>query len=157
MLHCWRCRGKRTRPEYDRQQQHHRGGGALYANKTGIVGTNAGDLIAEVGLAIEMGTDASDVGLTAHSSSNVIVHTLACPCASIADARRIQIAGNQVTGNHIIVRRTGLYHDSMALQVGLYVYRCEVTAGPADIVRNDKIRYASLDHDARISSRRAVH
>jgi dihydrolipoamide dehydrogenase len=32
----------------------------------GIVGTNAGDLIAEVVLAIEMGADASDVGLTVH-------------------------------------------------------------------------------------------
>jgi dihydrolipoamide dehydrogenase len=33
----------------------------------GIVGTNAGDLIAEVMLAIEMGADASDVGLTIHA------------------------------------------------------------------------------------------
>jgi len=32
----------------------------------GIVGTNAGDLIAEVALAIEMGADASDIGLTIH-------------------------------------------------------------------------------------------
>jgi dihydrolipoamide dehydrogenase len=32
----------------------------------GIVGTNAGDLIAEVALAIEMGADAADVGLTIH-------------------------------------------------------------------------------------------
>ena len=32
----------------------------------GIVGTNAGDLIAEVALAIEMGADAEDVGLTIH-------------------------------------------------------------------------------------------
>jgi len=32
----------------------------------GIVGTNAGDLIAEVGLAIEMGADAADIGLTVH-------------------------------------------------------------------------------------------
>jgi dihydrolipoamide dehydrogenase len=32
----------------------------------GIVGTNAGDLVAEVGLAIEMGADAADVGLTIH-------------------------------------------------------------------------------------------
>jgi dihydrolipoamide dehydrogenase len=31
-----------------------------------IVGPNAGDLIAEVGLAIEMGADASDIGLTIH-------------------------------------------------------------------------------------------
>jgi dihydrolipoamide dehydrogenase len=33
----------------------------------GIVGTNAGELIAEVGLAIEMGADASDVGMTIHA------------------------------------------------------------------------------------------
>jgi dihydrolipoamide dehydrogenase len=32
----------------------------------GIVGTNAGDLIAEVALAIEMGADAADIGLTVH-------------------------------------------------------------------------------------------
>jgi dihydrolipoamide dehydrogenase len=32
----------------------------------GIVGTNAGDLISEVGLAIEMGCDAADIGLTVH-------------------------------------------------------------------------------------------
>ncbi len=32
----------------------------------GIVGPNAGDLIAEVALAIEMGCDASDIGLTIH-------------------------------------------------------------------------------------------
>lgn len=32
----------------------------------GIVGTNAGDLIAEAGLAIEMGSDAEDIGLTIH-------------------------------------------------------------------------------------------
>ncbi len=33
----------------------------------GIVGTNAGDLIAEVGLAMEMGADAADIGLTIHA------------------------------------------------------------------------------------------
>lgn len=33
----------------------------------GIVGPNAGDLIAEVGLAIEMGCDAADIGLTIHA------------------------------------------------------------------------------------------
>jgi dihydrolipoamide dehydrogenase len=33
----------------------------------GIVGTNAGDLIAEVALAIEMGADATDIGLTVHA------------------------------------------------------------------------------------------
>ena len=32
----------------------------------GIVGPNAGDLIAEVGLAVEMGADATDIGLTIH-------------------------------------------------------------------------------------------
>jgi dihydrolipoamide dehydrogenase len=33
----------------------------------GIVGTNAGELIAEVGLAIELGGDAADIGLTVHA------------------------------------------------------------------------------------------
>ena len=32
----------------------------------GIVGTNAGELISEVALAIEMGCDAADIGLTVH-------------------------------------------------------------------------------------------
>jgi dihydrolipoamide dehydrogenase len=32
----------------------------------GIVGTNAGDLISEAGLAIEMGAEAADLGLTIH-------------------------------------------------------------------------------------------
>jgi dihydrolipoamide dehydrogenase len=32
----------------------------------GIVGPNAGELIAEVALAIEMGADAADIGLTIH-------------------------------------------------------------------------------------------
>jgi dihydrolipoamide dehydrogenase len=32
----------------------------------GIVGPNAGDLISEVALAIEMGCDAGDLGLTIH-------------------------------------------------------------------------------------------
>ena len=32
----------------------------------GIVGPNAGELIAEVVLAIEMGADATDIGLTVH-------------------------------------------------------------------------------------------
>ena len=32
----------------------------------GIVGPNAGDLIAEAGLAIELGADAADIGLTIH-------------------------------------------------------------------------------------------
>jgi dihydrolipoamide dehydrogenase len=33
----------------------------------GIVGTNAGELIAETGLAIELGADAADIGLTVHA------------------------------------------------------------------------------------------
>ncbi len=33
----------------------------------GMVGTNAGELVAEVALAIEMGADASDIGLTIHA------------------------------------------------------------------------------------------
>jgi len=33
----------------------------------GIVGPHAGDLIGEIGLAIEMGSDASDIGLTVHA------------------------------------------------------------------------------------------
>jgi dihydrolipoamide dehydrogenase len=33
----------------------------------GVVGTNAGELVAEIGLAIEMGADADDVGLTIHA------------------------------------------------------------------------------------------
>jgi dihydrolipoamide dehydrogenase len=33
----------------------------------GIVGTNAGELLAEVGLAIEMGADVGDIGLTVHA------------------------------------------------------------------------------------------
>ena len=33
----------------------------------GIVGTNAGELVAEAGLAIEMGADAADIGLTVHA------------------------------------------------------------------------------------------
>jgi dihydrolipoamide dehydrogenase len=32
----------------------------------GIVGSNAGDLISEVALAIEMGAEAADIGLTIH-------------------------------------------------------------------------------------------
>jgi dihydrolipoamide dehydrogenase len=45
----------------------------LFDNKThriiggGIVGTNAGELMAEIGLAIEMGADAADIGLTVHA------------------------------------------------------------------------------------------
>ena len=35
-------------------------------DRTGIVGPNAGDLIAEVALAIEMDCEASDIGATIH-------------------------------------------------------------------------------------------
>ena len=38
----------------------------------GIVGTNAGELIAEVGLAIEMGADAADIGLTIHRAPDAL-------------------------------------------------------------------------------------
>ena len=38
----------------------------------GIVGPNAGDLIAEVALAIEMGSDAADLGLTIHPAPDVV-------------------------------------------------------------------------------------
>ena len=37
----------------------------------GIVGPNAGELIAEVALAIEMGADAADIGLTIHPHPTV--------------------------------------------------------------------------------------
>ena len=37
----------------------------------GIVGPNAGELIAEVGLAVELGADAADVGLTIHPHPTV--------------------------------------------------------------------------------------
>ena len=44
----------------------------IFDNKTdrligaGVVGMHAGDLIAELGLALEMGCDAADIGLTIH-------------------------------------------------------------------------------------------
>jgi hypothetical protein len=47
----------------------------------GIVGTNAGELIAEATLAIEMGADAADIGLTVHAHP-----TLAETVAFAADA-----------------------------------------------------------------------
>jgi dihydrolipoamide dehydrogenase len=47
----------------------------------GIVGTNAGDLISEIALAIEMGSDASDIGLTVHPHP-----TLSETVAGAADA-----------------------------------------------------------------------
>ena len=47
----------------------------------GIVGTNAGDLISEIGLAIETGCDATDIGLTVHPHP-----TLSETVAGAADA-----------------------------------------------------------------------
>ncbi len=47
----------------------------------GIVGTNAGDLISEIALAIEMGCDAADIGLTIHPHP-----TLSETVAGAADA-----------------------------------------------------------------------
>jgi len=47
----------------------------------GIVGTNAGDLISEIALAIETGCDAADVGLTIHPHP-----TLSETIAGAADA-----------------------------------------------------------------------
>ena len=47
-----------TKLLFDRQSGRVLGGG--------IVGPNAGDLISEVGLAVEMGADAADIGLTVH-------------------------------------------------------------------------------------------
>ena len=40
--------------------------GLLRSDPQGICGPNAGDLIAEVALAIEMGCDATDLSLTIH-------------------------------------------------------------------------------------------
>ncbi len=47
----------------------------------GIVGTNAGELISEVALAIETGCDAADIGLTMHPHP-----TLSETVAKAADA-----------------------------------------------------------------------
>jgi dihydrolipoamide dehydrogenase len=47
----------------------------------GIVGTNAGDLISEISLAIETGCDAADIGLTIHPHP-----TLSETVAGAADA-----------------------------------------------------------------------
>jgi dihydrolipoamide dehydrogenase len=47
----------------------------------GIVGTNAGDLISEIALAIETGCDATDIGLTVHPHP-----TLSETVAAAADA-----------------------------------------------------------------------
>jgi dihydrolipoamide dehydrogenase len=66
----------------------------------GIVGPNAGDLIAEVGLAIEMGADPSDVGLTIHphpTLSETVAMAAEMYEGTITDLRRSfrgGIAGN---------------------------------------------------------------
>jgi dihydrolipoamide dehydrogenase len=49
----------------------------------GIVGTNAGDLIAEAALAIEMGSDAEDMGLTIHPHPT-LSETLAFSAEAVA-------------------------------------------------------------------------
>ncbi len=41
--------------------------------RCGIVGPNAGDLVAEAALAIEMGADAEDIGLTVHPHPPLVV------------------------------------------------------------------------------------
>ncbi|UMG89170.1 hypothetical protein MF573_05015 [Klebsiella pneumoniae] len=61
----WSCYRFRLRRRYDqadfRQRESHRViGGA-------IVGTNGGELLGEIGLAIEMGCDAEDIALTIHA------------------------------------------------------------------------------------------
>ncbi len=38
----------------------------------GIVGVNAGELIAETVLALEMGADMEDIGLTIHSTPDIV-------------------------------------------------------------------------------------
>ncbi len=48
----------------------------------GIVGTNAGELISEVALAIENGCDAADIGLTDPSASDPVARPW--PCAAEA-------------------------------------------------------------------------
>ena len=62
----------------------------------GIVGVNAGDLIAEAALAIEMGTDAADIGLTVHPHP-----TLSETLAFAAEARR------PITDLYVPKKRTG--------------------------------------------------
>ena len=47
----------------------------------GVVGTNAGELISEIALAVETGSDASDIGLTIHPHP-----TLSETVAAAADA-----------------------------------------------------------------------
>ena len=56
----WRSVATKASPSCCSTRQTHRVVGG------GIVGTNAGDLISEVMLAIEMGADAADIGLTIH-------------------------------------------------------------------------------------------
>jgi dihydrolipoamide dehydrogenase len=49
----------------------------------GIVGTNAGELMAEIGLAIEMGADAADIGLTIHAHPT-LTETVAFAAEAVA-------------------------------------------------------------------------
>jgi dihydrolipoamide dehydrogenase len=49
----------------------------------GIVGTNAGELMAEIGLAIEMGADAADIGLTVHAHPT-LTETVAFAAEAVA-------------------------------------------------------------------------
>ena len=55
-----------ARPRRGPDQAAVRRGDAGASSARGIVGANAGDLIAEAALAIEMGADAEDIGLTIH-------------------------------------------------------------------------------------------
>ena len=94
-----------------------------------IVGPNAGDLIAEVGLAIEMGADAADIGLTVHPAPDVVrnhrirgrglrratnrpVHAkeaLAC-CGSTPPLKGDLASGRQFPPRSITLRGGVFYH-----------------------------------------------
>jgi dihydrolipoamide dehydrogenase len=64
-----------TKLLFDKQTQRIIGGG--------IVGTNAGELMAEIGLAIEMGADAADIGLTIHAHPT-LTETVAFAAEAVA-------------------------------------------------------------------------
>jgi dihydrolipoamide dehydrogenase len=64
-----------TKLLFDKQTQRIIGGG--------IVGTNAGELMAEIGLAIEMGADAEDIGLTVHAHPT-LTETVAFAAEAVA-------------------------------------------------------------------------
>jgi dihydrolipoamide dehydrogenase len=63
----------------------------------GLVGINAGDLVAEAALAIEMGCDAADIGLTVHPH----------PTLSETVAFAAEVADGTVTDLYIPKRRGG--------------------------------------------------